>query len=178
MTSPPMSNSTRNCVLASASLTRPSTSIDSSLAIGNINLLSLNRQEPGPRWAGSCDSPGIHCIGLVPAAAAAIPAAAAAPPATIPAAAATASATAATEPATLARFARPSLVHRQGPALEVEVVQGLNGRFGLGLVGHLDEPEAARPPGLSVQDDLGPGHGPVLAEQLHQVVVRAPPREV
>src|SRR5262245_3235225 len=115
MTSPPMSNSTRNCVLASASLTRPSTSIDSSLAIWNVNLHLSNRQDPGPRRAGFHDSPGIHCSGLVPAAAAAVPAtAAAAPSAAIPAASST---TAATEPATLARLARPGLVHRQGPAL-------------------------------------------------------------
>ena len=36
----------------------------------------------------------------------------------------------------------------------------------------------ARPAGFTIQDDLGPGNCPVLTEKLHQVVVRATPREV
>src|SRR5262245_25104231 len=180
ITSPPTSRATRNCVLASASVTRPSTSIDSSFAMTNFRLLPVaDRPETRTRSADADRvrlRPISHYRELVPPAAVAVPAAApAAPTAAVPAAAPAVSAAATTA---RPRLAGPGLVHRQRPALEVEVVERLDRRLGLGLVRHLDEPEAAGPAGLPVQDHLGPGHRPVLAEQLHQVVVRATPREV
>lgn len=73
-------------------------------------------------------------------------------------------------------LARPGLVDGQGSALEhgpVEVGYGL-----VGPVRHLDEPEAARPAGVPVGNDLGRGHGAVLAERLAEVVDRGLERQV
>src|SRR5262245_1018923 len=70
----------------------------------------------------------------------------------------------------------PSLVDRQGSALEVGAVHGGDGR--LGPVRHLDEGEPAAPAGLPVRHHLGAHHRPVLAERLGQVLVRRLERDV
>src|SRR5262249_51281338 len=102
-----------------------------------------------------------------PAATAAV-AAAAAPTAAIAAPAAAAAAVAA--PAAAALLGT-GLVHREGPALVLQAVEGGDGRLGLGVVAHLDKAEPLGPAGVAVHDHLRRLDGPVLPEQLLQVAV-------
>src|SRR5262249_31788397 len=60
------------------------------------------------------------------------------------------------------------LVDRQGAALELGAVEGLDGL--VTTLGHLDEAEAAGAAGLAVGHDLGPGDGAEAAERLPEGV--------
>src|SRR6185503_1331932 len=89
----------------------------------------------------------------------------------LPAAAGTA-ATAAT-----ARLARPRLVDLERAPAEGVAVERLHRRVGILLV-HLDEPEAARLPGLAVVDERAGMDAPVLLEQLADLVLGGAERKV
>ena len=88
----------------------------------------------------------------------------------LPASAATTTtaATAATTATTATRrspvFARPCLVDGQGTTREFSAVKGLDGRFGGGVIRHLDEAEASRLSGIPVGDYSCRLHGTVRRE--------------
>src|SRR5262245_63664838 len=57
-----------------------------------------------------------------------------------------------------------SLAHIELPAVDVAPVQGRDGLLGLAVRAHLDEPEAARAPGVAVGDDRRRLTGPHLGK--------------
>src|SRR5262245_16760863 len=64
------------------------------------------------------------------------------------------------------------LAHIELPALDVTAVQGRDGLLGLVVRAHLDEPEAARAPGLAVGDDRCGLTGPHRGKQRLQIRTR------
>src|SRR5437764_366199 len=99
-------------------------------------------------------------VTAAPAAVAAAPAAVAAAPAS-PAAA-----------ATTAFGAGSSLVDRQRPTAIVLAVERVDRGLGPGVVGHLDEAEAAAPVRHAVHDHLGRLDRAILLEELDQIIRR------
>src|SRR5262245_38391162 len=93
-------------------------------------------------------------------------------PAAVSAAAGTTAATAIAAPsagaAARALLAGLGLVDGQGPASVLRAVEGGDGL--VSPLGHLDEAEAARAPGVPVGHDLGTGDGAILREQLAQLI--------
>src|SRR5205085_2489944 len=111
---------------------------------------------PRPGWPGSTSANrAADALRLIAAVAAAVAAVAPAGPG------------AAAAPGARPLLARLGLVDRQGAAVELGAVEGLDGR--LGAVAHLHEAEAPAAAGLAVGDDLRPLHGAVLAEGRLQV---------
>src|SRR5947209_5341436 len=108
--------------------------------------------------------------GLEAVAAAAVAAVSAAAAAVAAAASASATAAAvATAAAAAAVFARAGFVDGQGAAVVLLAVERRDGGVGLGVIGHLHEPEALALAGVPVVDDLGGNHLPVLSEHLLQL---------
>src|SRR5258705_230602 len=104
------------------------------------------------------------------------------PPATAPAADATASAasaaTAAAATEAAAGFTGTGLVDDDGASVNLLAVHGLDGRLGLVVVGHLDEPEAARAAGVAVHDHGGGDHLAVGLKEAPQLRVVRAEREI
>src|SRR6185295_8475049 len=73
-------------------------------------------------------------------------------------------------------FTRAGLVDGERAAAELGAVEVVNRR--VATLGHLDEAEAARAAGVAVGDDLGAGHGAVVAERLAEVVRGGRERQV
>src|SRR5262245_10947659 len=73
--------------------------------------------------------------------------------------------------ATTSRLAGLGLVDREAPAVELMILQTLDGRLRLGLAAHLHEAEALAPAGGAVLDDLRTLHDSEPGEQLLQVGV-------
>src|SRR5262249_61410399 len=65
-----------------------------------------------------------------------------------------------------------ALAHVELPALDVAPVQRRDGLLGLVVRTHLDEPEAARAPGLAVRDDRRGLTGSHLGKQRLQIRTR------
>jgi hypothetical protein len=85
------------------------------------------------------------------------------------------SATISATPTTLSRLGN---VHGEWATVHLEVVQRGDGRVGLRLVGHFDEPKATRTAGFPIDDDLGSLDHPVLSKHCDEVVVCCCPGQV
>src|SRR5687768_4722615 len=118
---------------------------------------------PASAAAAAAASAAAVAAAATPASAAAAAVAAAAP------AAAAAAVPAAAAAAARAVFTGLGLVDGEVAAHVVLAVEGGDGRLGLLVGGHLDEPEALGAAGVPVGDDLGALDGAVRGEQLLQV---------
>src|SRR5215210_5163879 len=113
-------------------------------------------------------------MGLVAAAPATVASATAATATAVAAAAAAAATTAVAAAAAAAATAAgtvltgPGFVDGEGPAAVLLAVERGDGRLGLVIVRHFDEPEALAAAGVPVVDDLGGDDLPVLTKQLFQ----------
>src|SRR5262245_58417035 len=116
--------------------------------------------------------------GYQPASVSAPTAATAAVTAATTAAAAVTAATTAAAATSTAAFFRPGLVHRQGAPLDDLTVHPGDGRLGFLVGAHFDEPEALRPTGVAVGDDLGRDDRPERGEKLIELGVADPPAQV
>jgi hypothetical protein len=87
----------------------------------------------------------------------------------VPSAASTIATTAPSTASTTSILARLRLVDRQAAAAMVLVVQGVDGREGLGVSSHLDEAESAAPTCLSVHNHLRASHLAEWGEQFFQI---------
>ena len=106
------------------------------------------------------------------ATAATVAATAAAAAATTTVAATAATTAAATEATATTAAAAPAILrlfHGNLAALNVAAVQLLDGLAGLVVRRHLDEPEAARPTGLTIGDDLGVRDSAEAGEQFTEI---------
>ena len=56
-------------------------------------------------------------------------------------------------------------IDSQGPAIKLRAIQGIDGLLRLGIVFHLDKPEATRPSGFAIGNHLSAGHRTVLLEE-------------
>ena len=93
-------------------------------------------------------------------------------PFSLPAVAApTAAAATAATAATGTSGPRPRFVDGDVAATEILAVEGLDGGPALGLVGHLDETKPARSTGVTVGDDVGPGHLAVRSKESLQLTL-------
>lgn len=111
-----------------------------------------------------------------------LPAAATAAPTTATAAvAATAAATTTEAPATTATttaFAGLGDVDDKRSAAHLLAVEGIDGRLGLPVVGHLDEPEPAGTAGLAIHHNAGARDRSILREHLLEFRFRGGKRQV
>src|SRR5262249_56065529 len=121
---------------------------------------------PEPRPTSKGGAPGARHRWLVPAAVSATVAAGTA--------AATAVAAPSAGAAARALLAGLGLVDGQGPASVLRPVEGGDGL--VSPLGHLDEAEAARAPGVPVGHDLGAGDGAILREHLAHLIGGPPQR--
>src|SRR5687767_11828785 len=103
---------------------------------------------------------GLVAVAAAPAAPAAVATAAAA------AAATTAAVAAAATAATAAVFLGLGLVDGERAPTAFLAVERRDGRLGLRVAAHLDEPEALAAARVAVRDDLRAGHGAVTGEHL------------
>src|SRR6185436_17848412 len=72
----------------------------------------------------------------------------------------------------------PCLIHRQGPSPDGCPVQLLDGRLGLGIVGHLDKAKAPRTAGLAIRGNSSLRDGAKRLKELREVVFRGRKREI
>ena len=86
----------------------------------------------------------------------------------------------ATETATAAATALllPGFVDDQGPAFERVAVQCADGVLGAVVVGHRDEPEAARTAGFTIGDDAGLRDLAMGGEHLGELGIGGAPRQI
>src|SRR5262249_41002041 len=71
---------------------------------------------------------------------------------------------------TTALFTRTGFIDGEGPSAIGGAVQGADCGLGFIVVGHLDEAETAAAPAKFVDDHLAARDGPVLLEQLLQII--------
>ena len=78
----------------------------------------------------------------------------------------------------LARFTRFGLVDRQGPSPQLRALDALNGGFGSGAVGHLDETKTTGLPRVTISNDTDFVHRTIRFEELAEVVSRRSKRNI